>query len=296
MPDVIEGRVIAMVVTYNRRGPLVDCLEAIRAQTRPLDGVVVVDNASADGTAALLRERYGGVHVVSLAVNAGSSGGIYAGLEAALGLGADWIWTLDDDSVARPDALEQLLRAPDRDPSLPHPTLLASRVESSDGRAHPINLPILRRRDVDAMVRASEVGLIPLRANTFLGQLTARSAFERHGLPLRHFHFQTEDIEHTARVLRSEPGYLVPDSVVVHLSRAPAHAWDDVAPERFYYHLRNVIYMLRGDSWEVWEKPTWGWLMVTTTARFLRDQHFRPRSLATVARAVRDGLGRLEVA
>src|SRR5580658_4151880 len=56
-------RVIAVVVTYNRRDLLLEAVAAVQAQTRPADAVIVVDNASTDGTAAEVRRQYPSVHL-----------------------------------------------------------------------------------------------------------------------------------------------------------------------------------------------------------------------------------------
>ncbi len=50
-------RVCAAVVTYNRKALLVECLVALLAQTYAVEQIFFVDNASTDGTEALLRER-----------------------------------------------------------------------------------------------------------------------------------------------------------------------------------------------------------------------------------------------
>lgn len=46
--------VCAVVVTYNRKGLLIECLEALRRQTRPLQAIYLIDNASTDGTPEFL--------------------------------------------------------------------------------------------------------------------------------------------------------------------------------------------------------------------------------------------------
>ena len=79
--------VCALVVTYNRRALLEECLRAIEAQTVRPDELILVDNASTDGTRELLRE--GGyldrpdVTYLRLDENLGSSGGFARGFEAA---------------------------------------------------------------------------------------------------------------------------------------------------------------------------------------------------------------------
>ena len=68
-------RVIAVVVTYNRRDLLLESLAAVLAQTRAPDKVIVVDNASEDGTAAAVRDRFPAVHLAGLRRNSGGSAG-----------------------------------------------------------------------------------------------------------------------------------------------------------------------------------------------------------------------------
>lgn len=280
--------VAAIVVTYNRRALLTQCLAALRAQSWPLDRIVVVDNASVDGTRELLCAEPEPVQPLLLDENAGATGGFCEGMEAAMAAGADWLWLLDDDTIPRPDALERLLDASERAPR--RPLVLVSRVVWSDGRAHPMNLPILRRRDVRGMAEGAARGMLPLRAGSWVSMLVSRTAIERYGLPARHFFFQADDIEFTARVLRDEPGYAVPDSVAEHRTRTPHDALSDPDDRRFYYHARNTLYMLRGHAWAAHEKPQLGWVLVSSAGRYLRANRFSPGSAATVWRAVRDGL------
>src|SRR5688500_13373643 len=97
--------VSAVVLTYNRKALLAECLRALLAQTLPVDRVLVVDNASTDGTEELLRaegllER---VAYLRLERNLGSSGGFNRGVAAAREGGWDWLWIMDDDAEPRPD-------------------------------------------------------------------------------------------------------------------------------------------------------------------------------------------------
>ena len=94
----------AVVVTYNRKELLRECLVALRAQTRPPDHVLVVDNASTDGTLELVSEEFGEVELLALPENVGGAGGFHAGLERAYASGAEWAWLMDDDTVPQPEA------------------------------------------------------------------------------------------------------------------------------------------------------------------------------------------------
>ena len=71
----MSPRIVAVVVTWNRRELLRESLAAVQAQTLQPARVVVVDNASTDGTEELLRDEYAHLEVVRLTRNTGGAGG-----------------------------------------------------------------------------------------------------------------------------------------------------------------------------------------------------------------------------
>jgi len=280
----------AVVVTYNRKELLRECLVALRAQTRPPDRVLVVDNASTDGTLDLVSEEFGEVELLTLPENVGGAGGFHAGLERACEAGAEWAWLMDDDTVPRPDALEALLTAPARLEGLPAPLLLGSRVVWTNGDLHPMNFPSFKREPVQEFVAGNERGLLPLRMATFVSLLVHRDAVQRFGLPLAHYFIWSDDIEYTARILRAGPfGYLVPESTVEHRTKAAYTAVTDTGG-RFYFHVRNSVYMLRSSAWNVREKASLVWMLFYTTQAYLRLNRFGREQLAIVLRGLRDGV------
>lgn len=286
-------KVCAVVVTHNRLTLLRECLSALEAQTRRPDRVLVVDNASTDGTGEAVRAEFPAAELVSLPDNRGSSGGFHAGLEAARAGDAEWFWLMDDDTIARSDALAALLAAPTAVADLPPvPMLLASRVVWRDGRLHPMNTPGFERSDVARVVESGAHGLLPLRVTTFVSLLVRRAAIDRHGLPPRHFFIWSDDLEFTARILRHEVGYVVPDSIVEHRTKE-AHTAVSAAGERFYFHVRNTLFMVRGSAWNGVEKATLVYLLVGTTVAYLRAAERRRSAFHVVARGLRDGFGPL---
>jgi GT2 family glycosyltransferase len=283
----MSERVTAVVLTHARRDLLRECLRAVLAQTRPADAVLVVDNASTDGTAAMLPDEFPEVEVLRLDPNVGASGGFAAGLRAAEA--ADWVWLLDDDTIARPETLERLLAARAEVPPGPEPAILGSRVEWRDGSPHPTNMPMFARRDPTLLVAAAERRMLPLRATSFVSTLIRGDAVRRYGVPEPQFFYQVDDIDYTARVLRRERGFLVCDSVAEHRTPAPRDPRAETDPGRFYFHARNNLWTLQGESWSRAEKPATAWFLAATCARFLRRNRFSRASVASLARAVRDG-------
>jgi hypothetical protein len=80
IPESMYGRVAAIVPTYNRKDLLIECIDGLLRQTAAVARVIVVDNASTDGTVESLRERYAGspaVEVHALRENTGASGGFH---------------------------------------------------------------------------------------------------------------------------------------------------------------------------------------------------------------------------
>jgi len=71
----MSENICAVIVTYNRKELLRECLKAVLAQTRPPEHVLVVDNASTDGTPEMLQEEFPQVEVLCLPENQGSAGG-----------------------------------------------------------------------------------------------------------------------------------------------------------------------------------------------------------------------------
>ncbi len=240
-------RVVAVIVTYNRRELLLEALAAVLAQQRSPDAVIVVDNASTDGTAAAVRARFPTARLAELGANYGGAGGFAYGMARALADGADLIWVMDDDTIPESGALAALLAARQAYPGRA-PAIVASTVLWTDGRPHPMNTPRARPMAAAAeRTAAASCGCVPIRSASFVSVLVDAAQCRRRGLPRADFFLWNDDFEFTTRLLRGNVGLLCPDSVVVHKTRT--FGGTDVDPgDRFYYEVRNKIWTLRGRS------------------------------------------------
>ncbi len=118
-PSGLQGKNLMLVITtYNRSAYLRGLLDSVKALNPAPSGVVVVDNASTDDTPAVIADAAAGTAFPvlhhRLPENAGGAGGFAAGMERALAEGADWLWIMDDDVTAVPDALAALAPFTDR--------------------------------------------------------------------------------------------------------------------------------------------------------------------------------------
>jgi GT2 family glycosyltransferase len=206
--------------------------------------------------------------------------------------GADWLWLMDDDVIAEPEALAELLAAPERLNGGPPPGLLASKVVWRDGGVHPMNAPWPERTRIELAIEGAEQGLMPLRFATFASLLVHRGLVDRHGLPLKHFFIWSDDVEYTSRaVLAGDACYLVPTSVALHKTADP-HTASLAPPERFYFHVRNTIFMIRAPGRPLRDRLVRLWIVVSSSAAYFKADPNRARA-AAIMRGVRDGLRRL---
>lgn len=99
--------VSVIVPTYNRAHYLRECLDSLLGQTVPPLEIIVVDDGSSDATPQLLQSY--GVRIRAIRKeNGGKPRAVNLGAEQASGT---WLWILDDDDVAMPDAIESRLQA-----------------------------------------------------------------------------------------------------------------------------------------------------------------------------------------
>ncbi|CAQ00755.1 glycosyltransferase [Clavibacter sepedonicus] len=240
---VAPPRVVAVVVAYNRRELVMETLGALGRQSRQPDAVVVVDNASTDGSADAVAAAFPDANLTRLARNTGGAGGFAVGIERALHAHeADLVWLMDDDTVPDPGALAALLRARAQAPA--RTVVLASAVRWVDGRPHPMNTPRTRpsagRRERE---RAAAHGCVPVRSASFVSFMVEADAVRRHGLPVADYFLWNDDFEYSTRLLRRGRGHLVVDSTVEHRTRTFGST--DVDPgARFYFEVRNKVWLL----------------------------------------------------
>lgn len=242
-------RVCAVVVTYNRCGLLRECLQALRKQTRAVETVLVVNNASTDDTRKVLAEEFPEVEVLDLAENGGGAGGFHAGMKQAYEQGFDWLWVMDDDGRPAPNCLEKML-AQSRPGSVLVP-LQQDKLGGTYGICIWNGSPI----DVTADVLAQKRPLSGDYVFSFVGPLLSRKIVEKIGLPIKEFFIGFDDWEYALRIKRKTDAEIivVPDALFFHDfgngARNTKILWRKSvriapAPWKLYYGARNPTYTL----------------------------------------------------
>jgi len=108
----MAGRVWAVTISWNSADVLADCLDSLMAEGDAVAGVTVVDNASTDGSAGLVRERYPTVRLIENKDNLGFAAAANQGIRASEG---DYVLLVNPDISFKPGFVNALVAAVERD-------------------------------------------------------------------------------------------------------------------------------------------------------------------------------------
>ena len=243
-PDTKETSpiVFALVVTYNRSAHLAKCLDALSRQTAPIAKIIVVDNASSDGTEKLMAEQVaktGDIEYVRLPTNTGGSGGFYKGMEYLSDREFDFAWIMDDDVAAEKNCLETLLKhRGEYDVFQPVRRYDDDTFVVSEPRSLNLSNPFLPlKRDIiskaDALDEVTEIAAVP-----FEGPLITKKALQTTGLPEYDYFIIADDTEYSIRL--SNHGFRIGlvKRAILRRQIPPARGEPNLS-WKFSHHLRN---------------------------------------------------------
>ncbi|MCD8019194.1 MAG: glycosyltransferase family 2 protein [Clostridiales bacterium] len=201
--------VVAIVVTYNRKELLQECLDALLLQTVPLSKVIVFNNCSTDGTEKLFApgaKYYNTVcDLVNSDSNLGGAGGFSEGVRIASQYNFDWVWIMDDDTIPEPTALEELIKSAyflkKNNETI---GFLASYVYGPAGE--PMNVPKIDTTITDNgysfWYEYLDHGIVRISEATFVSILVPMQAIKHVGYPIAEYFIWGDDCEYTRRLVK----------------------------------------------------------------------------------------------
>lgn len=210
--------VAAVIVTFNRLDKLKKVIAAVEAQSLAPSHLVIVDNASTDGTGEFLAQLVSSLplEIVSLDTNTGGAGGFSAGMRRGYELGSDFVWIMDDDGYPEPPALSKLVdgiaaASSELDARVP---FACSVVVFTDGNICEMNNPVATWDWGRLLVKGQQSVMVS--QCSFVSVLVPRWVLEQHGLPYKEYFIWFDDAEYTIRISRQTPGVQILDSITVH--------------------------------------------------------------------------------
>ena len=241
----------AVVVTYNRRNLLEENLKALISQEGCNLDIIVVDNASSDGSGSMVKaiaEDCNNIHYYNTGKNLGGAGGFNKGIKiAAENNTYKYVWVMDDDCIPRSDALKNLINAAK---ALGDDFgFLSSKALWKDGSICTMNIP---RESMYKNLQNYSHDLQRVEMASFVSLFLKRETIIQEGLPIKDFFIWTDDWEYTRRISRNKPCYWVKNSVVMHksVSNIGANIYSDSSEriDRYFYLYRNDVYLYRREG------------------------------------------------
>jgi GT2 family glycosyltransferase len=109
--SVTSPLICCVLINWNGWRDTLPCLQSLAAQDYPALHVIVVDNASTDESLSKIAAAFPDVELIEAGGNLGFAGGCNVGIRRGLEMGAEWIWLLNNDTVAPADTLTKLVSA-----------------------------------------------------------------------------------------------------------------------------------------------------------------------------------------
>lgn len=277
----IISSVCAVVVTFNRKNLLLQCIDALLGQKEGMEAIFIVDNASSDGTPELLRSngflpewyeakdneesecqlelgpfkkdsRKVKIFYTRLAENTGGAGGFSVGIEKAFSHGYDWMWVMDDDAICEDGALKELRPYMENSGALALATSVLTKERNVDlnhrGRVDfKYTFPLLQR-PLERVEYEKEI--VPISTASFVGFMISRKAVDIVGLPRKEFFIHHDDVEYSLRISDVGPVFLVPSSRIIHMEAAHKKVGRVNYSDYWikYYGIRNHIFLAKKRS------------------------------------------------
>jgi rhamnopyranosyl-N-acetylglucosaminyl-diphospho-decaprenol beta-1,3/1,4-galactofuranosyltransferase len=291
--------IVAIVVTFNRKHCLKECILALLNQTLLCD-VLIIDNASTDGTKTYLDEQgfiaNPRVNYINMPVNLGGSGGFYEGLQIALEGQWQWFWLMDDDALPDPQALKNLENRISDNKDIYGSVAIGK--DNINGRlCFPLKTTSKKDNKFieyhDDMHEIEKLCWIP-----FLGFLIHRNTVKKIGLPDKDFFILNDDVEYSERAKKfGSKIFSIKSSIIYHPIQDTFKYqflniiiyYRSMPPWKVYYDVRNKILTAKKHyPKSLWIKTLPGILMRAILSMYHEQQKID--YFSTYIKAIKDGL------
>lgn len=250
-----------VLVTFNRMELLHEMLTSIKKQTIQATKIIIINNASSDGTYDYLNNLNDDIyHIVHNQINSGGAGGFHQGSKLAYDLGYDSIFLVDDDIILDTKCLESLLK-------YNFNAMIAVR-EDKNGNimetagfdynlTNPLKVNPKSHTIANKYSKRSEMPeYLKVKTISFEGFFIKRELIDKIGFPYQDYFIFFDDLDYALRVQEAgDEIYAIRDAKITrqyeYIQNTALGTW------KSYYMYRNffLIHFLYGKNFSVWFKP-----------------------------------------
>lgn len=241
-------KIAAVIVTYNRKKLLKECIERLIDLKENALHIYIIDNNSTDGTYEFIKDKIDNknVYYYNTTKNLGGAGGFNFGMKKIVGLDYDYCWIMDDDTFVQKETLSKLLEKAKliKDDF----SFLSSVVLWKNNELCKMNIPAVSSTAIENYKMINK-GLLKIDSASFVSCFVNMKYVKKVGLPITDFFIYGDDYEYTLRLSLENNGYLVPDSIVEHMmnSNLGINIVDVEYSriDRLVYNYRNLNYIYK---------------------------------------------------
>lgn len=289
--------IAAIIVTFNRKSLLNECITGVANQTLKPTRIYIIDNASTDGTAEFIRDSgylsNDIVEYIRLPENIGGSGGFYEGMKTAVEKGHDFVWIMDDDAEPEKDCLSKLMtRFKDDSVAAVAPVKIGL---DNKPQAHHRGF-FFRSHKIEPLTQ-EDYGNHDLDIDyaSFVGPVIRTKTIKEAGLPNKDFFIWYDDVEFFLRARKHGRIILAHDAVILHKDANAAKknrfGINTLPIDAFWKNLcssRNYIYLMRkhankGNAWSYYQ-------MIARCAKIILFEDHKSLRIEYTIKACMDGI------
>lgn len=293
-----QAKYAVIIVTYNREKLLRECVQHVKIQTIPAAKIIIVDNASTDGTSEYLQEltkKWKICQTITCKKNIGGAGGFAKGIACAMNYSVDCILLIDDDAILSEHYMEKLLQAREKNNKY---HAFAGIVKTNH------KFDVWHRRTI------SKIGLFfescpqslyskpyfTCDIASFCGMVVDVPLIKKIGLPHAEYFIWNDDAEYSLRIHNYSRFLVVTEAILDHKTTSSSpQSWPRRYGWKDYYAIRNRILLVKEHGNKIDRFVNFADLFMRTILRnwlfgFLKIDHYNWKyEKKIVKKAIHDG-------
>ncbi|MCK6604255.1 MAG: glycosyltransferase family 2 protein [Ignavibacteriaceae bacterium] len=267
----MSPRVSIILLNYNRAEDTAECIESLRKISYDNYEMLVIDNCSADNSYSLLKERYPEYRHYRTAENSGYTGGINYGFDIAVKDNPDYILVINNDTVAEPEFLTEMVNAMEKNKNAAaaggliiaehdRNTIWFGGGKMIKYRGLAIHIDKGLARTVKSINETTEVDFITGCLTLYRTEHLKKCGYENED-----YFMYLDDIELSARISRK--GYkllYVPSAVIYHKVLGEMES-----PFKLYYSTRNRLKLIKDTDYFIFKHIARVYFLLVITGKIL---------------------------